>query len=107
MFPNEICIKLQSQWGESSSAMSAYCLCRVFERNNRHEFFIYAQDPMENDKLLSIERSGMFLVPDSLISKWELEHLYDLEGEPFEIDPDFRPMRADLLYKKLQGTYEN
>lgn len=63
-------------------------------------WYIYAQDPDNEDDMLAIEESPEGVVPDCFVSCWILEHVIargDLDLE------EVNPISAEVLYNKLRN----
>ncbi len=91
--------KLKSYWGEKASSMACMAEVRVFDPLSPWECYIYALNPENEDEICCIIKG--FSVE---ITEWRLSELasrFNAEGEPVQIDSNYRPQRAAELFKIL------
>lgn len=91
--------KLLSSWGEKASSMACMAEVRVYDPLSAFECYIYALNPEDEDEILCIIKSSSVSA-----DKWKLSELrscYNSEGEPLQIDYEYRPRIASEILKRL------
>lgn len=102
MIPFDIQHKLKSQWGDKADSMDCFVQCRIYDPSSNWAWYIYAQNPDDEDQLFAIE-STFEVIPDALLSMEFLESLFNHRGESMQFDHEFRPRKAGEIYKKLRS----
>lgn len=103
MIPLLVQNKLMANWAKAES-MNCNVEARVFDPASRWEWYIYAQDPENNDSLLCVERA-IDINPSCLLSYEELCGLYNYNGDPMIYDHGFKPRNAAVMYKILKENH--
>lgn len=91
--------KLKASWGEKASSMACMAEVRVYDPLSPWECYIYALNPENEDEICCIIK-GFFVE----VTEWRLSELasrFNAEGEPVQVDYEYRPRRAAELFKIL------
>lgn len=91
--------KLKASWGEKASSMACMAEVRVFDPLSPWECYIYALDPEDEDTICCIIK-GFFVE----VCEWRLSEVasrFNANGEPVQVDTEYRPRRAAELFKIL------
>jgi hypothetical protein len=95
--------KLKASWGEKASSMACMAEVRVYDPLSPWECYIYALNPEDEDEICCIIK-GFFVE----VCEWRLSELasrFNANGEPVQVDNEYRPRRAAELFKILnQGA---
>ncbi len=103
MLTEKIKESLKKSWGDNAEALNCFCEVKIQERNGKWDCYVYAMNPRDEDEVMCIMKHKGWVG----ISQWFLSGLmfeYNTQGEFPRFDPEFRRIRADVLYKKLGGT---
>lgn len=92
--------KLIQNWGDKAEAMDCFAEVRVFDPLSPWECYIFAQNPENLDEVKVILVG--FDVEVCEMSLEEIFSKFNSEGEYVQIDPLFRPVKADKLLKRLR-----
>lgn len=92
---------LISNWGDRAEAMDCYCEVKYIDSMGFWKVYIYALDPNDEDSIKCICDTlfGAKLIDWSLT---DLLNCFNENGEHVYVDPEFRRIKADILYKKLR-----
>ncbi len=103
MIPKPIYKKLRENWGARADSLSCYAEIKFVDRLTNWAWYILAVNPDDDSTIRCIvDEAG-----EVKVCTWTLDDLdqfYNREGESPVIDREFRPMKADILYKKLKGN---
>lgn len=95
--------KLKASWGDKASSMACMAEVRVYDPLSPWECYIYAMNPDNEDEICCIIK-GFFVE----VCEWRLSEIasrFNANGEPVEVDHEYRPRRAAELFKILnQGA---
>lgn len=95
--------KLKASWGDKASSMACMAEVRVYDPLSPWECYIYALNPENEDEICCIIK-GFFVE----VCEWRLSELasrFNANGEPVQVDYEYRPRRAAELFKSLnQGA---
>ncbi len=92
--------KLKSNWGEKADSLQCLAEVRIYDPCSNWQCYIYAMNPENEDEIKCIIEG--FIV--SIEEKWQMssiENLYNSNGESVKIDEEYRPKRADEVFKNL------
>ena len=94
--------KLKANWGAKADALACYAEVRLFDPCSAWQCFILAMNPQDEDEIHCIIQTSPRDIPEICIwNREELSMLFNIHGEPVQIDTDYRPMQASQLLKKL------
>ncbi len=99
MLSNQQKDKLKSSWGDKATSMSCMAEVRIYDPLSAWECYIYAMNPEDEDEISCIING--FTIE---AIEWRLNELYErynVEGEPVQLDQEYRPRRAAELFKIL------
>lgn len=91
--------KLKDNWGDKAECLSCNAEVRFFDPLSKWECYIYAINPFYEDEIYCIVKGF-----DVEASNWRMSELlkqFNEHGQPPQLDKEFRPMRASVLFKKL------
>lgn len=91
--------KLKASWGDKASSMACMAEVRVYDPLSTWECYVYAMNPENEDEIACII-NGFFVE----VCNWSLSELtsrFNSDGEPLQIDYEYRPRRACELFKIL------
>ncbi len=102
MISDKIKKKLMENWGAKAEAMDCFCELKLFYLDSNWSCYIFAMNPDDDDEIrciisvncLALEVTYSFR--DILIS-------CTAQGENPIVDEEFRPIKANELFKKLNG----
>lgn len=104
MLPFKIKENLLKNWGEKADALECYVEICFYHTDSRWHCYLYALNPDDDDLVKCIITDGDYCE----IAEWSLERLltfYDRAGEFPLIDPEFRRIRANILWKTLRRDH--
>lgn len=91
--------KLKASWGDKASSMACMAEVRVYDPLSPWECYIYAMNPEDEDEICCLIK-GFFVE----VTEWRLSEIasrFNANGEPVEVDYEYRPRRAAELFKIL------
>ncbi len=91
--------KLKASWGEKASSMACMCEVRIYDPLSPWSCYIYAVNPDDEDEISCIITG--FEVETCTWRLSELTSRFNAEGEPPQVDYEYRPRRAAELFKIL------
>ncbi len=97
--------ELKNNWGDKANAMHCFAPLKFIDGISNWYCYVYALDPWDGDTFLGIVPNDPYSILPRL-TQGTLDGLlkaYNREGEYVYPDPEYRPMRVDVLYKKLGG----
>lgn len=105
----EMSMRLRANWGDKASAMDCNVEFRINDSLSGHSWYIYAQDPENPWRLLSIEDGGSSetLDPAVIADYSVIKDLFELNGDYLIFDNEFVPRLASVVYQKLKEKYDN
>lgn len=92
--------KLKANWGDKANSLDCLAEVRVYDPLSSYECFIYALNPEDNDEIQCII-NGFGVA----MERWSLKDLFSSfngEGDPLQVDHEYRPRNAQVLFKILQ-----
>lgn len=99
--------KLMSNWGERSDSLHCNAEVRLYFPNHSWECYLVALDPSDDNTCLCIEYFRKNIPIVLIRNLEEINGLYGQDGEPPLNDPEFRPIQAEQLLRKLQGVFND
>ena len=99
LIPEHIQLKLMKNWGEKADAFACKCECRIYDPASKWQWFIFAQDPFDEDKLLGIECAFEKEIKE--LSLRELSTIFNTEGDYMLFDPEYQPTNVIEQFKKV------
>lgn len=103
MIPEYIQKRLQRNWGEKADSMDCKVECRLYDTSSDSEWYLYAQNPNEQDIVLCIENTDT-LEAAAIIS---LDELQNYKRNFLQLDDEFRPRNAAVVYEELRKWKES
>lgn len=94
--------KLLANWGEKANSMACLAEVRVYDPLSSWECYIYALNPDGEDEIACLIKGFFVEVCDWKLS--ELAERFNAEGEPLEIDHEYRPRMTAEIFKRLNET---
>lgn len=91
---------LMENWGDKANAMECFAEVKYIDPNSCWSCYIYAMNPNDDNEIMCIIDGHKFELCNWSLN--DLKHTYNQEGEYLIIDPEYRKIRADVLYKKLK-----
>lgn len=91
--------RLASNWGEPADSLACMAEVRVYDPLSRWECYIYAINPDDEDEVCCLI-NGFFVE----VCEWRLSELsscFNVAGYAPMVDMEYRPRRADELFKIL------
>jgi len=97
--------RLKQSWGDKAEAMECNAEVRVYDPNSSWQCFIYAMNPEDENEIMTIEAFGRpYEIHHGVGEMSRLLNMYQSNGEPLEIDFEFRPRNAGEILRKLRET---
>jgi hypothetical protein len=98
MIPSDTKERLLANWLVADS-MACYAECKIYDPLSRWACYILAINPLNEDEILCIFTGlGVTIETYSMSS---IRHMYNTQGEPPQLDKEYRRMWASELFKKL------
>lgn len=98
----EIQQKLINNWGDHALCLNCYVEIAYHDPLSKWVCYIFAMNPDNLDEISCIIDHF-----DTIVRNWSLQDLYEqfnTDGEPMEIDHEFRRIHAATLFKRLSET---
>lgn len=103
MIPKHVMRKLRANWGSRSEALDCFAEIKFEDKAGGWAWYILAVNPDDDDTTYCVvDEAGEVRVCTWTLT--ELERFYNRDGESPEIDAEYRPIKADVLYRKLMGN---
>lgn len=96
MIPAQTLNKLAGQWGESADSLQVKALVRLWTVFGDWQCYLYAYDGDRFKCLMGCYGA----LEDGYITMAEIISAYDYNGEPAQIDREFRPRLAYEILKE-------
>lgn len=91
--------KLKANWGSPASSMACLAEMRVYDPLSSWQCYIYAMNPDDEDQISCLIKGFTTEACEWRLS--ELQSRFNAEGEPLQVDTEYRPRRVAELFKKL------
>lgn len=95
--------KLKKNWGERAEALQCLAEIRLYDPLSPWQCYILALDPEDETTVFCIISGGNNL--EAMATTWtlyEIAMLYNAYGEGVKIDQEYRPRKAEIIFKELQ-----
>ncbi len=100
--------KLLANWTPKAQALGVKAEVRLFDPLSSWQCYLLAINPQNDDEVLCLIKPDNY-DPCEIISwsLFDIAQCYNAEGEPPQVDNEFRPREAAYLFKKLnENIYE-
>lgn len=91
---------LKRNWGEKAEAMACYAEAKLMHPRRAVAWYLFAMNPEDEDEICAIVANPFPSAYRGSLS--EILEAYQGVAEDLQLDQEFRRIRADVLYKKLQ-----
>jgi len=92
--------RLQANWGDKAESMDCRVEAVLCDYCSGWRCYLYAQNPEDPDEFKAILKG--YGVQTAEVYMSSLVTMYNREGEPLQVDYEFRPRKASILFKQLQ-----
>ena len=91
---------LMNNWGEKAMSLACRAEIRFFDPLSPWECYIYAMNPENEDEVSCLIKGFTAEIDENCSLKYILSQ-YNSEGNPPEIDYEYRPTSASQLFKNM------
>lgn len=99
MLTNEIREKLKSNWGEKADSLNCFAEVKLIDPLSSWACYLFAMSPDE-ERLLVLFYNKNFGIELGEMHTYELSLMHNREGEPPEIDDEYRRMRVTEIIRR-------
>lgn len=92
--------KLKNNWGAMAHSLECKAEVRLYDPNSAWECYLIAMEP-DTERLLSIVNGEI----DDELTLPILGLLYNLHGEPVQVDKEYRPRKAVNLIRGKEWSH--
>jgi hypothetical protein len=98
---------LKNSWGKKECPLGRMAQVRIYDTLSLWQCYLLAMNPSDEDEILCILSAHPLLTPG--VANWRLSEigsLYNQNGERVQVDVEYRPRQANIIFKELTvGNY--